>query len=170
VPGQVTAFTTTVASGCYRALVAIARWDAPADPTWPGPLRLVAAAKVVIRDEPVAAWEPARRENDPDDDNRAYGFGVDSGTGCFLDASAVPALVRLGDPPDGLLWTATQDTITHCAVNVTDPETEHNFVVFGCGMGDGAYPTWLGRTADGEPACFVADLSVMHYTFGPRMA
>lgn len=27
---------------------------------------------------------------------------------------------------------------------------------------DGRHPTWLGRTASGEPACFVIDLLVLH--------
>ncbi|MGN9813547.1 DUF4241 domain-containing protein [Micromonospora sp. BQ11] len=26
------------------------------------------------------------------------------------------------------------------------------------GWGDGAYPTWIGRDADGTVACFVADM------------
>jgi Protein of unknown function (DUF4241) len=42
-------------------------------------------------------WEPALRPGEdpatlqPDE---FFGFGVDTGTGCFLDASAVPAMSR----------------------------------------------------------------------------
>jgi hypothetical protein len=34
-------------------------------------------------------------------------------------------------------------------------------VVFSSGGGDGYYPTWVGRTADGEVACFLTDFFVL---------
>ncbi|MWA05466.1 DUF4241 domain-containing protein [Actinomadura sp. LD22] len=42
-----------------------------------------------------------------------------------------------------------------------DPEL--NIVVFKCGMGDGAYPTWIGRSADGDITWVVSDLELLHH-------
>lgn len=47
-------------------------------------------------------------------------------------------------------------------VEVVDPDSGTNLIAFASGWGDGAYPTWIGRTADGEVACFVADMLVLH--------
>lgn len=44
----------------------------------------------------------------------------------------------------------------------TDP-----FWVFPCGMGDGAYPVWIGRASSGDPTCFIADLEILSHTSGP---
>jgi hypothetical protein len=33
--------------------------------------------------------------------------------------------------------------------------------MFLCAMGAGTYPVWVGRTAAGEPACFIADLELL---------
>jgi hypothetical protein len=44
---------------------------------------------------------------------------------------------------------------------VVDPIAELNVVMFDCGLGDGCYATWVGRTAAGALACFVADLLLL---------
>jgi hypothetical protein len=36
---------------------------------------------------------------------------------------------------------------------VVDQAADLNVIMFDCGLGAGAYPVWLGRTAAGEPAC-----------------
>ena len=51
-------FTVTVPPGRYPVTALAARTDSP-HPDIPSPLRLGAAAKLTIRDEPVAAWELA---------------------------------------------------------------------------------------------------------------
>jgi hypothetical protein len=42
-----------------------------------------------------------------------------------------------------------------------DPETATNLIAFEIGWGDGAYAVWIGRAADGEIACVVADGGVL---------
>ncbi|MFE0130557.1 DUF4241 domain-containing protein [Streptomyces sp. NPDC059037] len=39
--------------------------------------------------------------------------------------------------------------------------TGANMVTFSSGMGDGSYPVWIGRDADGEVTCFVADMQIL---------
>jgi Protein of unknown function (DUF4241) len=46
---------------------------------------------------------------------------------------------------------------------VVDEAKGLNVIMFDCGLGAGAYPVWLGRTAAGEPACFVADLELLSH-------
>ena len=45
----------------------------------------------------------------------------------------------------------------------TDESTGLNVLFFDCGMGDGAYPTCIGRTVLGDVACFVADLELLDH-------
>jgi hypothetical protein len=44
---------------------------------------------------------------------------------------------------------------------VTDPESGANLIASHSGWGDGSYPVWIGRSADGEVACFVADMLLL---------
>jgi hypothetical protein len=77
------AFTGRVAPGEHRVSLSVVRFDDN-----PGHVR-VAAARLTVRPGPAATWEPALR---PDEDPRSldeeqfFGFGVDSGTGCVVDA------------------------------------------------------------------------------------
>jgi len=48
-----------------------------------------------------------------------------------------------------------------------DAAADLNVVMFDCGLGDGGYATWIGRTAAGVPACFVVDLLLLSDSFGP---
>ncbi len=47
------------------------------------------------------------------------------------------------------------------SVTLTDPSSRATLVAFPSGWGDGAYPTWVGRAADGQSAAFVTDLNVV---------
>jgi hypothetical protein len=143
----------TVSPGEYPVTLAVARWEPPREPG-PSPGR-VAAARLLVRDEPVVAWELALR---PGEDPRLlgeeefYGFGVDTGKACLVDAAAADHLhdnyVRVG---------------LDQGMEVADPGSGANGFVFASGWGDGCYPVWVGRTAAGEVACFVADLLVLNH-------
>ncbi|MFD9736365.1 DUF4241 domain-containing protein [Umezawaea sp. NPDC059074] len=45
---------------------------------------------------------------------------------------------------------------------MSDPKSGATLVAFGSGWGDGSYPVWGGRTAEGAVACFVADMLLLH--------
>lgn len=162
-------FTATAAPGRYPVSLSSSRPERLRKPTTPGPVGPVAAVKLTVRPTPVVVWELAVQPGqDPATlgPGEILGFVVDSGTGSFLDASAVLALSRLGDPgpewdQDSELDKIIPELLRQGAVNlVVDPASDLNAVVFSCGLGDGVYPTWVGRTSTGELACFVADLQL----------
>ncbi|MEY9930272.1 hypothetical protein ABH926_004917 [Catenulispora sp. GP43] len=145
-------FTIEVPPGDYPVLVAAMRWvEAPWGET--------PAALLRISEKPTATWElglqPGQdeRELGPDE---FFGFGVDSGTGSFLDAAGAEALQRIfserikTDGPSALMDSP-----------VVDPTTGANLIMFMSGYGDGSYPVWIGRDQDGGVTCLVADMCVV---------
>ncbi|HEU5473716.1 MAG TPA: DUF4241 domain-containing protein [Actinophytocola sp.] len=154
-------FQVAVPPGRYPVSISLTQ---PAGDT---PLRLgtrVVAARLTIRPEPVTRWDLALR---PGDDpttlqpNEFFGFGVDTGTAAFLDAASIPALQRIGGP-EGQLSEQMDDTgLEPGGWDVPDPVSGHNVIAFNSGLGDGAYPTWIGWTATNQPAVFVTDFLVV---------
>lgn len=153
-----TPFLVTVPPGSYPVSLSRVRFTAT-----PGTIR-VAAARVLVRPEPVTRWALAFS---PGEDpaklgpNEYYGFGVDSGLAALLDASATPSLCRLVAGGDGPLIPALDQDDDSAGVSLRDPATGPNVIAFGAGWGDGSYPTWIGYTASGAVAQFVVDFSVI---------
>jgi hypothetical protein len=140
-------FTVGTAPGRYPVSFSrLRRRDRPAPAT-------VAAVRVEIQPGPVRSWELALRPyRDPCTLGswQFFGFEVATGTACLADAAARNA-------PPGTMGDRTRSAV---------PPGQ---VVEWCGAGrpanvlafpaaQGAYPTWLGRTSQGEVACYVADL------------
>lgn len=138
-------FTATVPPGEYPVVLSRFRWLSGSGPT-------VAAVKVWVGDGPVDSWEMALRGGqDPRmlPDGGFFGFGVDAGAGCFFDAAAASALARQ----------TTEFVLGYEeSRELTDDASGANLIAFSSGWGDGSYPVWIGRTAAGDIACFVADL------------
>jgi uncharacterized protein DUF4241 len=138
-------FTATVPPGDYPVVLSRFRWFSGSGPT-------VAAVKVWIGDGAVDSWEMALRAGqDPRllPDGGFFGFGVDAGTGCFFDAVAASALAH-----------QTRRFVLGYQESreLTDDASGANLIAFSSGWGDGSYPVWIGSTAAGDIACFVADL------------
>ncbi|MFE5918094.1 DUF4241 domain-containing protein [Streptomyces sp. NPDC056468] len=149
-------FTVAVRPGSYRMQIATAVYPVE---HWGKSLRMedFIGARILVSEEPTAAWELALR---PGEDLRTlregefYGFGVDTGTGCFVDVVAAGTLaggedtVPDRDSADGIF-------------TLDDPESGGNLIGYPSGMGDGSYPVWIGRDADGEITCLVADMLIL---------
>ncbi|MFI6487457.1 DUF4241 domain-containing protein [Streptomyces sp. NPDC050564] len=156
-------FTVAVPPGDYRAEIATAAYTSAYEDT-PVHIEDYTAARVLVSEKSTVAWELALRPGeDPRTlrDGEFYGFGVDSGTGCFVDAAAAPRLtgrentLAQNPGPDGIL---VRD----------DPESGGSLIAYPSGMGDGTYPVWIGRDADGEVTCFVADMLILGDEEVPR--
>lgn len=125
----------------------------------------VAAAWLRITDEPIVTWELAGHEGKdlaelaPEE---VIGYGVDAGTGCFVDASAAAALAahfgEWGDPLEEALYSAEPG---RKITSLSDPEGTHTLVAFPSGWGDGGYPTWIGRDAQGQVTGFLTEFFVV---------
>ncbi|MGW4484053.1 DUF4241 domain-containing protein [Amycolatopsis sp. NPDC004368] len=157
------AFAQTVAPGVYPVVLAVAEFGEPGEQSG---LDTVAAAKLVIRDEPVVSWEMAVSEEQDlaelESDDSYFGYPVDGATGSFLDAAFAENYTE--DFVDQLLDLLIASRMEgRYAATYTDGEGRPVVVAFPTGDGDGSYPTWVGRTAGGEVACFVTDFFVLTY-------
>ncbi|WP_208544350.1 DUF4241 domain-containing protein [Saccharomonospora piscinae] len=163
-PDLLEPFTVTAAPGEYPVDLAVVRFVDEPDH------ERVAAARLVITPERVVSWEMALRPGqDPLllSDERFYGFSVDAGLACFVDADALGAMeAMLEETFEELLAGLTGGT----AAQVADPASGATLVGFPSGWGDGVYPTWVGRTAAGEVACFVADFLVLYEAERPPVS
>jgi hypothetical protein len=155
--------------GHYPVIVSISHWDQSPTRGIASPLRLVNAAKLVVADQPVTSWELALLPGqDPAalDEEQFFGFGVDSGTACFLDAAAREHLRPLQQDRE---WTQAIGAATGAqgAADVSTADPDLNIIMFKCGMGDGSYPVWIGRATSQDPVCFLADLELLQHSLGP---
>ena len=94
-------------------------------------------------------------------DGGFFGFGVDGGTGCFYDASGTATFGSNEWLRELDLAGEVDYTAAFFPAPVTDPGSGANLIAFHSGWGDGSYPVWIGRSADGEIACFVADMLLL---------
>ncbi len=159
------AFSESVEPGSYLVELAIVHFES----TEPGVRPRAAAARVVILDEPVSTWEMALRPGQRLEslgNEEYFGFSVDSGQGCYLDMMTLPFLERLQDSAVQL-EESRDEVLEKCYAEIVDPETGSNIILFDCGMGDGSYPTWIGRTDTGRIACFTTDLELLSHSSGP---
>lgn len=148
-------FTATVPPGRYRVQTAEATFDRS--------YAVNAAVRLVIRDTPVARWEPALVPGEPEPEDDYFGFGVDAGAGCYLDTVAHHSFPGTDDE-SGVVWDGLDNSPSYPTAFVAEGENGHDIAVFASGWGDGLYPTWVGRDADGEVACFVTDLRPFRFT------
>ncbi|GAA4631436.1 DUF4241 domain-containing protein [Actinoallomurus vinaceus] len=112
----------------------------------------IAAMRIVVRDTPAVAWEPALLEGQ-EDPEVLYGYPVDTGLACFVDMGANTAFAQQDDPWENLTEVSRGWDVVPAVV--TDPATGHAIAVTHSGAGDGLYPTWIGRDADDEVTCVV---------------
>ena len=91
-----------------------------------------------------------------------HGYGVDSGTGCFVDVDTV----RLFDEADAdQLIAELAKTYVHTwswANLVVNPATGGNLAAFSSGFGDGGYPSYFGYDGSGCLVCLVTDFGLFN--------
>jgi hypothetical protein len=174
-PPAAESFAQTVAPGRYPVVLLVVQYRSSDEPDADIVDERVGAVRLVIRDEPVVAWDPAILAGQSADDladGEYFGYPVDGGTGCFADEEN---LERLYEDTEAVLDLSrdvadrpTSPTVlTASELADFDDEGEEDedsplLVAFTTGEGDGRYPTWIGRTADGDVACFVSDFFLLH--------
>ncbi len=136
----------------------------------------VALARLLISTEPAVKWSLAvTEEQDPrtlkaDD---IFGYGVDAGTGAFIDAS-VPTWLEEQYPPSNFqaYEAVTDDWQTRGEAAAEPLGIPYGFALietlgpgdaamFSSGWGDGYYASWIGYDANGAPVAVVTDFAVI---------
>jgi hypothetical protein len=111
----------------------------------------VAAARVRVRDEPVAGW-------------RSVGsIAIDSGNAAFFDprlSSSIRSpdvIERFNDSLLAALEKSARPTYSIAAI----PWNGMTFVAFSSGFGDGTYPLFLGSADSGRPVAVLVDFDIL---------
>lgn len=162
-----------IAPGRYPVIVSLASVEAVGEDRF-------AAAMLRISDEPTVRWEVAQL-NEPDEqatEDRVC-YGVDAGTGCFVDSEAADLIAGLvsfkirfpeedefemfcnrvlaemeknsfGKYPLAAGW---------CNMKVSD-DSEANLIAFSSGWGDGGYASFWGYDAADNLTSLVTDFAL----------
>ncbi len=155
------AYTRTIKPGNYPIVLSIA--DFPK-------VQRVAYAKLVIdADTPPAKWEMALVPGDdpsqlgPED---VFGYGVDAGTGCFVDEAMYECYLKAAKEDESLFDQLARMLNSHrkSAISWAQfalDDTAGNLIAFESGMGDGCYPSYFGLTKRGRVVCLLTDFYVI---------
>jgi hypothetical protein len=151
-------FQQTFPTGRYPVIVSIAHIASEH-----GENQRVAYATLRFSDQQPAKWEMAVTPGQDVatlDQDEIYGYGVDTGTGCYMDTTAVP-LVGSGNLNDQL-YEALRGSYVHTWswANITLDSSGLNMMAFSTGDGDGAYAAYVGYDAAGKVATLVTDFGL----------
>lgn len=103
------------------------------------------------------------------DKGEFYGYGVDSGTGGFMDEKTAASLAELMDRSEDYCVPGLDEMLedsyvyTYSTANYTLPGTELNLAAFSSGFGDGAYPTYWGLDDEDNVCCLITDFQTVDY-------
>lgn len=96
-----------------------------------------------------------------------YGYGVDSGTGGFMDEQTFLRLSELLNEWEDGIFSALDDALeksyvhTYSTANVQLPDSEYNVAAFSSGWGDGGYPSYWGFDAEDRLCCLMTDFCIL---------
>jgi hypothetical protein len=121
----------------------------------------VACARVRFApaDRQAVRWEAAHPSGQPELPlDETWGYGVDSGTGCFFDGDAVGVV----DEETSERWLEElQKTYVHTWSWFVTDVGKANVVMFSSGWGDGIYTSYWGLDANGDVVELVTDFEVL---------
>ncbi|MCL2526878.1 MAG: DUF4241 domain-containing protein [Defluviitaleaceae bacterium] len=161
------AFLTTVPPGAYPVSISVANFKdsfGTAD-------NRVALAMLKFSDKKPVRWEMATTSEKqqagladlkPDG---YYGYGVDTGTGCFMDKSVAD---KIDADHETNYYEKFEDEFEANYVNtysymLTSAFGNENkdYACFSSGFGDGSYPSYFGFAEDGTPCALVTDFCLI---------
>jgi len=136
----------------------------------------VAFATLRLTQTVPASWEMltvGNQEISTLEEGELFGYGVDTGTGCFMDLSTSHALVeRMAEQEDfyKTLMAELDKTYKNTWSWLDAKLGEGNLVAFSSGYGDGVYATYAGRDSDGRVSVVVTDFGVLPFEKPPQKA
>jgi hypothetical protein len=163
----------TVKPGRYPVIVAVADFQPIGDTRF-------ACAMLRISNLPTVKWEVALiNEPDPDQTHDRTHYGVDAGTGCFMDLDAAEPLANLVSLE--IMYPEKDEFELFCDRVIAEMEKnsfgkypltagwanmkvsddiEANMIAFSSGWGDGGYASFWGYDALGNLTTLVTDFSL----------
>jgi hypothetical protein len=89
------------------------------------------------------------------------GYGVDSGTGAFLDAASAPVFAALTDDDRDQLEADLQANYRHTRFWMLWERDGANVALFSSGVGDGGYASYIGYAQDDSICRLVTDFMLL---------
>jgi hypothetical protein len=131
----------------------------------------VAFARILFADRPVVRWEMALRPGQTLKDLKPgyiHGYGVDTGTGAFMDATAqAPYLAATADEAATIrLVDALNTAPVSSRAWLLRPYGHANVAMFSSGWGDGFYASYFGLDSAGRVVALVTDFGVVEWRAG----
>ncbi len=130
----------------------------------------VVYARIVFSDQAAATYEMAALEGQDLaslTEREYFGYGVDAGTGCFMDASIASIYDEKMAENEALyddlfdeMDKSYQHTRSWLSFKPSDDRPE-NIICFSSGWGDGMYPSFIGKDAKGDVVSLVTDFFVV---------
>jgi len=158
-------FTQAIPAGRYPVSLAIGRFETGGERD-----ERVAFAQVELSNSPAVSWTMALTEGqDPTalEHDGYFGYGVDAGTGCFMDPAAGRLLAERMERDDeyfNVIIDEMEKTYRHTRSWLDlrpSSEREENIICFSSGWGDGFYPSFFGFSGDGGLCALLTDFFVL---------
>ena len=100
-------------------------------------------------------------------ENHVFGYGVDSGTGSFLDLETAKVLVHNFMTNENYFselyehFDKNYISTRSWVIYETDPGKKLNIAMFSSGYGEGYYPSYWGYANDSSVVCLITDFGVL---------
>jgi Protein of unknown function (DUF4241) len=153
-------FSETFPIGQFPVQLAVARIDDD---------RRVGFARIKFADSEPQRWMIATCEGEDADElepDEIFGYGVDAGTGAFMDVTGYKALVGFLDDKEEN-YNVLVDKLLENNKTIGDfllwEHGDTNVAIFSSGWGDGYYPTFIGYDEHGKICRLVTDFCVLDY-------
>jgi len=128
----------------------------------------IALARIDFAPGAIARWELAVIEGQDVatlKKGEFFGYGVDSGTGAFMDADALRAFEaerdRVGEAFDTRLFAEMDKTYRHTRSWHLHPTPKGTVALFSSGYGDGTYATYKAYDTNGTLVAVITDFGIV---------
>jgi len=151
------AFKTQIPIGTFPVILSVADF---------GDDQRVVYAKLQISDNSAVRWELALHPSQNItslEEGAIFGYPVDSGTGCFMDAETAKIFSDKADEDfaDFMMKEMEKNYVhTWDWANFTFEGTIGNLITFKSGLGDGVYASYFGFDENDELTCLVTDFGL----------
>lgn len=159
-------FSQHVEVGSYPLFLAIADFNGD---------ERIAFALLRFTQSPVASWEMAvvkGQDASKLDSDQIFGYGVDSGTGCFCDPGAQQIINELSDPDMKFcnhIINEMQQSYKHTRSWISIETPRGSAALFSSGYGDGCYASYFGLDSSGKVVALVTDFGIVDWPRRPKM-